>query len=177
MIKLSNFNSAWPDEFKHESQRIQDSLGETIANIYHIGSTSIPDIKAKPIIDILLEVSDLEPLDSQKTAMETLGYEAMGEFGIPERRYYRLNNAQGIRKFQVHAFESGSHGAMRHLAYRDYLLAHPHIAQSYSKLKERLVAQHPNDMDAYIDGKDSFIKDHERKALEWIQEIKADYED
>jgi len=93
----------------------------------------------------------------------------MGEFGIPGRRYFRKNDAMGNRTHQIHAFEVGSSGAVRHLAFRDYLIAHPEAAQAYGALKEQLAAQHPVDFEAYMDGKNAFIQENEAKAVVWNQ--------
>jgi GrpB-like predicted nucleotidyltransferase (UPF0157 family) len=99
--------------------------------------------------------------------MEALGYEAKGEFGIPRRRYFRRDDAAGIRTHQVHAFVAEDEHLHRHLAFRDYMIAHLPIARSYGELKERLARQFPNDMGAYVDGKDHFVKHHEAEALRW----------
>lgn len=157
----------WKQQYAREAELIASALNGMAAKLHHIGSTAIPDIAAKPIIDILIEVDDLRELDARSSAMEQLGYEAMGEFGIPGRRYFRKNDTSGIRTHQIHAFETGSPGAVRHLAFRDYMIAHPAAAQAYGALKERLAQQHPDDFEAYMDGKDALIKEHEAKALAW----------
>ena len=99
--------------------------------------------------------------------MVEIGYEVMGEFGIPGRRYFRKDNASGFRECQVHAFEFGSRDVGRHLAFRDYLRAKPDVAHQYSELKRGLANKHPDDIEAYMDGKDAFIKEAQRLALEW----------
>lgn len=116
-------------------------------------------------IDILLEVDDIVRLDSKRSAMEQPGYEAMGEFGIPGRRYFRKDDASGIRTHHVHAFQSGSPEIERHLVFRDYMIAHPEAAQAYSLLKQRLAQEYPGDKEAYMDGKDPFIKEHLAQAI------------
>ena len=100
-------------------------------------------------------------------SLQALAYEAKGEFGIPARRYFRKDNAAGIRQYQIHAFAFNSAEVTRHLAFRDYLRAHPAVAQEYSQLKRELARQHAADIEAYIDGKDPFIKATERAALAW----------
>lgn len=155
----------WPRAYDAEARRLRDALGDTVIALHHIGSTAIRGIHAKPIIDILLEVGDLGALDRQTQQMQALGYEAKGEFGIPGRRYFRRDSAQGVRTHQVHAFERGSHGARRHLAFRDHMNAHPEAAQAYDTLKRSLAARFPNDLQAYMDGKDAFVKRHEALAL------------
>ena len=157
----------WAKEFEAEAKQIGLALGDLVVGLHHIGSTAIPGICAKPIIDILLEVEDAVELDGRSSTMEGLGYEPMGEFGIPGRRYFRKDSASGVRTHQVHAFGAGSPEIERHLAFRDYMIAHPVEAQMYGCLKQRLALEHPDDIEAYMDGKDSFIKEHEAKAIAW----------
>jgi GrpB-like predicted nucleotidyltransferase (UPF0157 family) len=114
-----------------------------------------------------MEVEDIVELDDRSSSMEEFGYEAMGEFGIPGRRYFRKNNASGVRTHQVHAFEADSPEVKRHLVFRDYMIAHPVEAQMYGELKQRLAREHPDDIEAYMDGKDPFIKEQEAKAIAW----------
>jgi GrpB-like predicted nucleotidyltransferase (UPF0157 family) len=154
----------WRATFESESRRIAAALGPTVIAVHHIGSTAIPHTYAKPIIDLLVEVRDLAEVDERSPAMESLGYEVMGEFGIAGRRYFRKDDDSGTRTHQVHIFKAGSGQAKRHLAFRDYLIAHPDVAREYSDLKRGLAAAHPNNPDAYMDGKDAFIKHLDRIA-------------
>lgn len=167
-LTLEPHRESWMSDFAAEAARIEAALGSSLRILHHIGSTAIPGIHAKPIIDILAEVESLEAIDARREGMELLGYEVMGEFGIPGRRYFRKNSSAGLRTHQVHAFVAGSPDLVRHLAFRDYLRFHPDIAREYSALKVRLVASCNGDMEAYMDGKDPFIKEVERKALEWF---------
>jgi GrpB-like predicted nucleotidyltransferase (UPF0157 family) len=169
-VNVVPYDPNWPAEFMAEASTIRSALGETAVAVHHIGSTSIPGIFAKPVIDILLEVEDILRLEADSTRLADLGYQAMGEFGIPGRRYFRKESPIGVRTHHVHAFTAGSPALERHLAFRDYMIAHPAIAQSYSSLKQRLAAAHPDDIESYMDGKDSFIKEHERKAMIWRKE-------
>jgi GrpB-like predicted nucleotidyltransferase (UPF0157 family) len=155
----------WKHDYAREAEQIIRALHGLAMTLHHIGSTAIPGVAAKPIIDILMEVDDLDELGTRSSTMEQLGYEVMGEFGIPGRRYFRKNDASGTRTHQIHAFQTGSAGAVRHLAFRDYMTARPTAAHDYSVLKENLARLHPDDFEAYMDGKDAFIKEHEHKAL------------
>ena len=166
-IHVMPYDPAWVEAAQAEMKRICSALGDLVVAIHHIGSTAIPGIHAKPVLDFMVEVQDLEQLDLQTTAMEALGYEAMGEYGIPDRRFFRKKNEQGVRTHHVHSFQVGSQGGLRHLAFRDYMIAHPQVAQAYSDLKRSLARQHPEDRQAYIEGKDPFIKEHEQKAIAW----------
>lgn len=158
---------AWAGRFAAEAARIREALAEVDVEVHHIGSTAIHGIAAKPIVDMLLEVTELAALDARSAAMTGLGYEAMGEFGLTGRRYFRRSTAEGLRLFHVHAFQRGGAQARRHLAFRDYMNAHPAAAQAYGALKLRLARAFAHDMQAYMDGKDAFVKQHEALALAW----------
>jgi GrpB-like predicted nucleotidyltransferase (UPF0157 family) len=158
---------AWRSQFEAEAGAIAPILQDTLKAIHHIGSTSIPGIYAKPIIDILVEVASLAAVDAQTLGFQALGYTAMGEFGIPGRRYFRKDNSEGIRTHHIHIFESGSKQITRHLDFRDYLTAHPDEAQQYSDLKRKLAQQYSQDIEGYMDGKDGFIQAIDRKAAQW----------
>ncbi len=170
MIQVLPYQPEWAAAFDIEAARITAALGSALLRVHHIGSTAVPQTKAKPVIDILLEVGSLEALDQRTPELESLGYETMGEFGIPSRRYFRLNDACGKRTYQAHAFEAGTQHVLRHLAFRDYLRAHPARAVEYGETKIRLAERYRNDMSAYISGKDAFVKLHERHALRWAAE-------
>jgi len=106
-IEVVDFQSSWADDFNREKALICNALSkENVVGVHHIGSTSVEGLCAKPIIDILLEVKCLSELDEQSYLMESLGYLAKGEFGIPGRRYFQKGGVQ--RTHQVHAFLTGS---------------------------------------------------------------------
>lgn len=145
--------------------RIRVILDGELETLYHIGSTSVPGLAAKPIIDIMGVVHNIMRVDLFNQAMVDVGYEPMGEFGIPGRRYFRKGG--DIRTHHVHVFEIHSAHIARHLAFRDYLRSHPEEAQKYGSLKHRLAQQFPGDIDAYIKGKEDLVQAIERKAVMW----------
>jgi len=159
---------SWASAFTRASAEAATALGSNLLEIHHIGSTSIPGIYAKPIIDMLAVAADIAAVDEENPQMHSLGYVAKGEFGIPGRRYFYRDDSFGIRTHQIHAFQRGSPHVGRHLAFRDFLRVHADVAASYSDLKRRLADAHPHDIEAYMDGKDGFIKDVEAKALSWV---------
>lgn len=165
-VEVIPHDAAWRSKFADESKLISPALGDNLVRIHHIGSTSIPGIYAKPIIDILVEVKDITKVDDFNAAMTALGYEAMGEFGIPGRRYFR-KHTESKRSHHVDIFTYASPEVERHLAFRDYMIAHPEDAQKYSELKRELAELYPEDIYGYMDGKDAFIKEMERQALAW----------
>ena len=160
------YDPAWPEMFRLEAEAIAGVLGELLLAIHHIGSTAVPGLCAKPIIDIMPLVKDIEQVDAYNDAMAGLGYEAMGEFDIPGRRYFRRGGGLN-RSHQVHAYALGNPEIDRHLAFRDYLRAHPQVAEEYCELKKAVARQFPHDIYGYMDGKDAFIKAEEQKAMAW----------
>ena len=168
-IEVTPHNPKWQEEFLDESKQITLALGDNVIRIHHIGSTSIPTIYAKPIIDMLVEVKDINQVDQFNSAMEGLNYEIMGEYGIPGRRYFYKLNGLGIRKYHIHIFKSCSSEIKRHLAFRDYLIYHPEEARKYSELKRKLAKRYPYNIEKYMNGKDSFIKEIDRKAMNLIR--------
>ncbi len=141
--------------------------GDNVMAVHHTGSTSIAAIYAKPIIDMLVEVREIAKVDDQNLAIQALGYEVKSEFGILGRRYFRKDNEAGIRTHHIHIFEANSVQVKRHLAFRNYMRVHAEDAQKYSQLKQKLAKMYPNDRDGYVNGKDGFIKEIDKKAAEW----------
>lgn len=166
-VEVVPHDPKWHQAFEEESKRVAIALGETVVATHHIGSTAIPTIYAKPIIDMLVEVRDISEVDRQNSAMQALGYESMGEFGIPGRRFFRKGNEAGIRTHHVHTFEVDSAQVKRHLAFRDYMRVHAEDAQQYSELKQELAKKNPDSIEGYMDGKDEFIKEMDKKAAKW----------
>jgi len=164
-VNVIPYNPKWGLQFESEKELLLKSLKNIILRIHHIGSTSVEGLAAKPIIDILLEVTALEELDKSAFIFEELGYEPKGEFGIEGRRYYR--KGRDHRTHHIHAFKEGDENILRHLAFRDYLRTHPNIAKEYQALKEKLAKEFHDNTKAYCDGKDAFIKHYEKEALKW----------
>jgi len=160
-VEIVPFNSNWSSTFQLESNRIKNALGPNCVAIYHIGSTSIPGMAAKPIIDMLPVVRDILQLDTPFVLqnMEQLGYVARGELGLPFRRFFSKNDPADptTRLFHVHAYEDKNPEIEHHLAYRNYLQGSPQVAGRYAQLKRRLAQEYPNDMGKYCKEKSKFI--------------------
>lgn len=166
-VQVVSYSGEWVKRFEEEAARIRDVFGDELVELHHIGSTSVHGLQAKPVIDMLPVVRRIERVDAFDDAMRALGYEPMGELGIPGRRYFRKGGDD--RTHQIHAFQSGDPNIERHLAFRDYLRAHPAIAAEYGTLKAELAQRFPQDIEAYMDGKDAFIQETERAALRWYR--------
>ena len=162
------YNPAWAGAYRTEARRLARILEAQLISIHHIGSTAVPGLAAKPILDLLPVVRNIEQVNSLIPAFEAIGYESLGEFGIPGRRYFRKGGDR--RTHQVHVFqESQRQDILRHLALRDYLRTHPEAAAAYGALKQELAERCPYDIEGYCNGKDTFVKELERKALEWVR--------
>ena len=165
-VQVVPYDPSWPSRYRREAALLREALGDCLVEIHHIGSTSVPGLWAKPIIDILPVVTAVEEADRRRAALEALGYEYLGEFGIPGRRY--LHKGGEHRTHQVHLFDRESRDEIRrHLAVPAYLRCHPDAARDYAQLKRRLARCFPRDIDGYCDGKDAFVKALERAALDW----------
>ena len=165
-VKVVPSDPAWEEKFEAEAATLRSVLGEKALAIHHVGSTSIPGLAAKPIIDVLVEVRQIEKVDPLNEPMAEKAYEAWGEHGIPGRRFFTKNRGPE-RRYNVHVFQAGTPEVERHLAFRDYLIHHPETASAYGTLKKDLAEKFPTDIESYINGKDAFIKQTEREALSW----------
>jgi len=138
MKRIVGHDPNWARHYQDEANALCELLGSAALRIHHMGSTSIPNIPAKPIIDILLEATSLNALDETIARLVTMGYEARGEYGISGRRYFKKNSIAQIPAFHLHCYEASSYEIKRHLAFRDYLRCKPDIAQQYADIKIKL---------------------------------------
>ncbi|MCP5469290.1 MAG: GNAT family N-acetyltransferase [Chlamydiales bacterium] len=155
-IKVVSYDPHWCEKYAEEEKRLKTLFGDLPIVFHHIGSTSIPGCAAKPIIDILGVTHDI--LEVDRFSLE--GYEALGEFGMKQRRFFQKKG-----EVHLHIFEDSDPEAARHLKFRDFLREHPKKVEEYSDLKGRL-AEKCSDMQSYILGKEHFIKDIDFKAAE-----------
>jgi GrpB-like predicted nucleotidyltransferase (UPF0157 family) len=167
-IEVVPHDPQWAEQFEQEVEELTLILGREIVAIHHIGSTAIPGIVAKPIIDVLVEVRDIERIDAFNGAMIARGYLPKGTFGIAGRRFF-IKGDETHRTHHIHAFERGHPQVARHLAFRDYLRAHFGEAEAYGRLKEALARRFPHDIEGYMAGKHDFIREIERRAELWMR--------
>ncbi|MGD6856433.1 GrpB family protein [Bacillus infantis] len=169
-VEVLSHQIEWADMFQEECQKIKTVFKDEILNVFHIGSTAIPNIKAKPVIDIMVEVTNIKNVDHYNIPLEQLGYEALGENGIPGRRFFKKGGDN--RTHHIHFFEQGNEEINRHLTFRDYMREHPEEALRYSQLKESLAEKFPNNIERYIEGKNDYIKEVDYKAAKWRRDLK-----
>ena len=163
-ITVLNYDPEWPLKYERERKAIAEILDGNGISIYHIGSTSVPGLAAKPIIDMMAVVRSLEKVDDAREKFSELGYEYLGEFGIAGRRYFRKGGDE--RTHQIHIFQADDWNNIgRHLAFRDYMRTHEKERAEYAKIKTALAQRFPYDIDGYCDGKDAFVRELEKRAL------------
>ncbi|GGF22449.1 hypothetical protein GCM10010954_21570 [Halobacillus andaensis] len=164
-VAVEPYLEKWPMMFLEEAKKLREVFTTEILEIHHIGSTSVPGLQAKPIIDIMPVVKDITLVDQYNEEMKQMGYTPKGENGIPQRRYFEKGGDQ--RSHHVHFYEEDSHEIKRHLAFRDYLRTHPYEKQQYGELKQKMAQQFPYDIASYIQGKEQLVRESESKALIW----------
>lgn len=166
-IYLADHDPRWPQLFEEERARLQTAIGEWATDIQHVGSTSIPGIAAKPIIDIAVHLRSLVDALYCITPLMELGYECLGDFGIPGRIYFRKRTDQPLRgqshegigrTHQIHMYELTNEQYEKQIVFRDYLRAHPDAAREYEALKRQLAERHARDVEAYALAKSDFVQ-------------------
>ncbi len=168
-VEVLDYDPQWANDFENEALLLGNLIGENAINIEHIGSTSVAGLCAKPIIDVLIEVSCLQALDSKNAEMEAAGYRARGENGIVGRRYFDKGGNE--RTHHAHVFMTGDTNLIRHRAFKHYLIAHPEALKEYAEVKKQAVAKCNNDIKVYISLKNDFIQTHEALAIEWYEQL------
>ena len=162
----------WPARFQAEAARIREALGPVAVRVDHVGSTSVPGLAAKPIIDIQASVSSMVPRRVYAEPLSSLGYRWAPDPWSDEHEYFSRDE-DGARAYQIHVCQSEGPWERRHLAFRDWLTAHPDDADAYAALKRRLAAEHPQDIMAYTDLKTDFIRSIEARALTDVEPERA----
>ena len=164
-VAIAAYDPAWPEIFRREKEHLMAVLPhELIRRVEHFGSTAVPGLAAKPIVDMLVEVTDLE-LTKVRIAplLEAKGYEYFwrpthGDDGPPFYAWFIKRNPQsGARTHHIHMVESHFTEHWDRLLFRDYLIDHPSVARQYEALKVRLASESPRDRVAYTQGKAEFI--------------------
>ncbi|QDQ01964.1 GrpB family protein [Lysinibacillus fusiformis] len=160
-VRLTAYSAKWKLMFEQEVQLLRTIFGDEIISFEHFGSTSIPGMKAKPVIDMMGIINDIEKVDTYNEQMKFLGYEVVGDWGIEGRRLFRKGGDN--RTHHIHFYQFDNPQIERHLAFREYLLAHPDEAKRYSQFKEELANKYYLTRD-YSPAKKAFVSEMEKKG-------------
>jgi GrpB-like predicted nucleotidyltransferase (UPF0157 family) len=165
-VRIVDFDPGWPGIAAAEMSRIGAAMGEVAVRIDHVGSTAVPGLAAKPIVDLQLSVADVDARSLYVEPLEGLGYLFAPDPASPDFHFFGLPAARP-RTHHLHVCAAGSEDERRHLVMRDYLHAHPDEVSAYAELKRGLVARAPGDRLAYIEGKEEYVAALELRALAW----------
>ncbi len=168
-VELVPHNPDWSHQADDEARRIIAGLTFPIIGIYHIGSTSVAGIKAKPILDFVMEVEKLDDVIEAEVDFKALGYTNKGEYGIPGRQFF-TRDTNGDRSHHLHVFQAGHPDIERHTVFRDFLRAKPDAAREYEKLKEKLAKRFPKQSGNYTAAKSDFILSMDEVARYWLEQ-------
>lgn len=162
-ITVVPYDSEWPSLFAQEAVRLKEALGDNCIEIHHVGSTAVPGLAAKPVFDIVPVVKDLRKVQEAVAALEALGYESKGEYGIPCRRFFTKQQGT-VRTHNVHVYQQEFAEIERLIKFRDWLRDHSEDRDAYAALKRDLAARHVDDIASYCVAKDSFVAAIDKKA-------------
>lgn len=168
-IVVCDYDPSWPTLFEQESARIKGALGSFALAIEHAGSTAVPGLPAKPIIDVLVGVRSLEEAKQRCIGpIEELGYIYLPEYAswLPDELFFR-KGPPGPWTHHVHMMQPSCPGWETRLVFRDYLRAHPEAARAYADIKRSLAVSSIDDIEAYRTGKDVFVEATTAKARTW----------
>jgi GrpB-like predicted nucleotidyltransferase (UPF0157 family) len=164
-VVILDYDPRWPALYEEEKALMVAVIGPSIVGIEHIGSTAVPGLGAKPIIDIMIGIRTLDEAPALYGRLAAIGYEYAPEFEelIPERRFFRKGPV-AFRTHHLHVVEFGDDFWVRHLLFREYLRRHAEVAHEYEQLKRKLAAEYTENRQGYTEAKTSFIRGIESLA-------------
>lgn len=167
-VRIAAYDEAWPRLATAEMKRIAAALGDGLARIDHVGSTAVPGLAAKPIVDLQASVVEIRPTERYAVPLAELGYLFAPDPESPDFHFFG-KPAERPRTFHLHVCAAGGDHERRHLALRDYLRARPDEARRYAEMKRALVAERPGDRLAYIEGKAAYVSALEERAVMFVE--------
>lgn len=152
------YDGQWKQDFITIKAELQEALDELALRIEHVGSTSVPGLSAKPIIDIDVVIRDESMLEAAIAALGRISYRHEGNYGIAGREAFRYEGKEHLRDHHLYVCPQDSPELKRHITFRDYLRSHPEAVRAYSRVKEEAAKLYPHDIDRYIEHKSPFIE-------------------
>ena len=163
-VIVTPYDPAWVLAFNAIRAELAAALGDLALRIEHVGSTSVPGLAAKPIIDIDVVIADGAALPAVIDALAAIGYIHEGDLGIPDREAFRYDTKPHLQMHHLYVCPADSAELHRHLSFRDFLRSHPDAAQRYGTVKQQAAALYPTDIDQYIAYKSECIADLYRQC-------------
>ena len=157
-VVVEPYDETWTQDFNDIKTELEQALGDLALSIEHVGSTSVPGLSAKPIIDIDVVIDNISILDEVISALGNIGYTHEGDQGIPGREAFKYEGKEHLRKHHLYVCAKDADELKRHISFRDFLRTHPEAVQDYSKVKEEGALLFPYDIDSYIEHKAPFIQ-------------------
>jgi uridine kinase len=165
-VRIVDHDSEWARQAQQELSRLAETLGAAAVRLEHVGSTAVPGLAGKPILDLQLSVADIARRDLFVEPLQGLGYTFIADSGSADFHLF-AKPLERPRSHHLHVCEAGSEHELRHIAVRDFLRAHGAAARSYETLKRDLLERFPNDRLQYIAGKECYLEELQARALEW----------
>jgi GrpB-like predicted nucleotidyltransferase (UPF0157 family) len=161
-VVIVDYNPLWPEQFEALRSRLANVLGRQAIGIEHVGSTGVPGLAAKPIIDVDVLLKSAADLPAVISALASIGYQHRGDLGIPGREAFRA--PAGDSPHHLYVCTTGME-YWRHISFRDHLRAHPQDANTYAALKRELALKFGEDREGYNNAKREFVEGILRKSL------------
>lgn len=165
IVELNDFNDMWNEEYKKEEKLLKEVLGDMIIEIHHVGSTAIKGLKAKPIIDILIAIENLNNIEEIENILKDYDYSNRGHQGV-EDRYFFAKGPEDSRTHYIHFVEKNNNTYYNLVYFKRYLLDHIEYIKEYCTLKQNLAIKYPEERSKYTAGKNEFITSVIEKAKE-----------
>lgn len=162
-VSLHPYSSEFRKKYEKEVPLLRSVVQDLFLHCYHIGSTAIPHIRAKPILDVLLVVKETPLPEDVLVHFEKLGYQYYSELGIAGRAFLKRND----NSIHLHIYPKEHPEIQRHIYFCEYMIAHPEKAQEYERVKEECAQKYPDNSFAYADAKSPFIRKMEQEAALW----------
>ncbi|HCN61677.1 MULTISPECIES: GrpB family protein [Mammaliicoccus] len=166
-VRLSEYDPKWSKSFENECDAMREIFGDEIVRFEHFGSTSVLGMKAKPVVDMMILVKDINEIDNFNDQLELLGYDVAGEWGIEGRRLLRKGGDN--RSHHIHIYQQDHPEIYRHLVMRDYLKEHSEEVKSYSDFKEKLANKYDETIE-YSKAKKEFVSQLEQRAIQYYKD-------
>jgi GrpB-like predicted nucleotidyltransferase (UPF0157 family) len=154
-VTVVDYDPTWPHTFERLRADIWPLIQDVATGIEHVGSTSVPGLEAKPVVDMTIVVPHPPAMKAVIGRLAVIGYRHRGDLGIPGREAFE--RPEGTPDHHLYACVEGNDGLRNHLALRGYLRAHPEAAAEYGRLKRDLADRYADDIDGYVEGKSEFI--------------------